>query len=94
MQSLTSLGPKFLNSDRGLEMGPVTSVNEGQDLVAQAPFGNARDLEWQWRFANRKGLSTACNSSSAGKGSQFESFSTFRGCGIGRPSAPSGIRMS
>ncbi len=62
MQPLKSVGPKFPNSDRGLEMGPVTFVKEGRDLVARAPFGNARDLEGRSRFANRGGLSTACNS--------------------------------
>ncbi len=62
MQPHESLGPKFPNGDRALEMGPVTSVKEGRDLVAQAPFENARDLDGQLRFANRGSLPTECNS--------------------------------
>ncbi len=64
MQPLKRLGPKFPNGDRALKMGPETTVKEGRDFVARAPFGNARDLEGRSRFANREGLSTACNSGS------------------------------
>ncbi len=81
MQPLKSLGPKFPNSDRGLEMGPVTSVKEGRDLVARAPFGNARDLEGRPRFANRGGLSTACNISN--------NFPTFRSSDMPSPKTTS-----
>ncbi len=61
MQPHEGLGPQFPNSDRALEIGPVTSVKEGRDLVARALFGNARDLDGRSKFANRGGLPTVCN---------------------------------
>ncbi len=62
MQQPKSEGPEFLNSNSALEMGPITFVKEGQDLVVWAPFGDARVLDWGLWFTNGGGLSTACNS--------------------------------
>ncbi len=61
MQPLDSLGPKFPNSGRILEMGPVTSATEEQDHVAQAPLGNAQDLNGRSRLAYCGGLPTTSN---------------------------------
>ncbi len=62
MQPLEGLRPKFLNSDRTLEMGLVTSITEGRVLVVQVPFENAWDLDGRSRVTNRGGLPTMCNS--------------------------------